>query len=102
MWYWWTKVERADIPTALRAELESLGEQVVAHIVALPLTHSPAQTVGVPGWAGDPADRQRALAWLREQYTKRDRREDVREAIEVAILVLVAIEALPILVRCMD
>jgi hypothetical protein len=98
MWYWWTKVERANIPATLRAEFERLGESVVTHIVSSPLTHS-VHTVGVPRWAGDPGDRQLALVWLREQYTRRERREDRVEAIEMAILLLVAIEAIPILLH---
>src|SRR5579884_4138055 len=98
MWYWWTRVERANISAALRLEFEHLGESVVTHIVGSPLTHS-VQTVGVPRWAGDPGDRQHALEWLREQHTRRERREDRVEAIEMAILLLVAIEALPILLH---
>ena len=77
MWYWWTRVERANIPTALRAEFEQLGESVVTPIVGNPLTHS-VQTLGVPRWAGDPGDRQLALAWLREQYSRRERRGPFR------------------------
>jgi hypothetical protein len=96
MWYWWTKLERASIPTALRADFERLGETVVSQIAGSPLTHS-TQTVGVPRWAGEPAERNQALEWLREQHSRRERREDRVEAIEIAILVLVAIEALPIL-----
>jgi hypothetical protein len=98
VWYRWAKVQRADVPPALRCEFEQLGEAVVAQVVGRPLSHS-VETVGVPHWAAAPVDRQHALAWLREQYSRRERREDRGEAIEIAILLLVAIEAIPILLH---
>lgn len=97
MWYWWTNVKRADIPPKLRVEFEQLGEAVVAHIVGRPLTHGPGN-IGVPFWVGQEADRQHALRWLAEQHSRTERRQDIGEAVEIAILVLVAIEAIPILV----
>lgn len=97
MWYWWTKVQRADIPTNLRVQFEQLGESVVAHIVGRPYTHAWGQTAGVPEWAATEPPRQLALSWLREQHSRQERRQDISEAVEIAILVLVAIEAIPIL-----
>jgi hypothetical protein len=96
VWYRWTKVQRADIPEGLRVQFEQLGAAVVTQIVGMPLTHSP-QTTGVPQWAADPGDRGHALVWLREERSRGERRQDISEAVEVAILVLVAIEAIPIL-----
>ncbi len=98
MWYSWTRVARADIPDELRVQFEQLGSEVVAQIVGRPLTHAAGQTVGVPQWAADPGERQHALLWLREQRSRGERRQDISEAVEVAILVLVAVEAIPILV----
>jgi hypothetical protein len=97
MWYSWARVEGANIPEALRIQFEQLGQDIVAQIVSRPLTHS-VESVGVPRWSGDPGDRQLALSWLREQRSRVERRQDISEAVEVAILVLVAIEAIPILV----
>jgi hypothetical protein len=98
MWYWWTNVKRADIPPNLRVEFEQLGEAVVAHIAGRPYSHAAGQTPGVPEWAAFDEQRQHALRWLAEQHSRGERRQDISEAVEIAILVLVAIEAIPILV----
>jgi hypothetical protein len=100
VWYWWTKVQRAGIPTDRRVQFEQLGEPVVAQIVGQPFSRQFAtgQTVGIPEWAAtDTDDRQHAFSWLREQHSRHERRQDISEAVEIAILVLVAIEAIPIL-----
>jgi len=68
MWFPWRKRNRAtDVPDALRANFEELGEAVVAQIVGRPYTHVAGSTPGVPEWAGKEAERQHALSWLREK-----------------------------------
>jgi hypothetical protein len=96
MWYWWTKVNRADIPQRLLTEFEQYGEAVVAQILGRPYTHG-LPTIGVPIWAASAEDRQFGLLWLRQKHNEADRRHDVNEAMEVAIVFLVAIEAIPTL-----
>jgi hypothetical protein len=98
MWYWWTKVSRPDIPERLVVEFEQYGEAVVAQILGRPYTHS-VPTLGVPLWAASAEDRQSGLLWLRQKHQEADRRHDVNEAMEVAIVFLVAVEAVPILYR---
>jgi hypothetical protein len=93
MWYWWHKVRRAaNIPPALRNEFEEFGETVVAQICGRPYTHAAEQTLGVPGWAGEHTGRRDALLWLREKHDEAERRHDITVAMEVAIIVLVAME----------
>lgn len=99
MWYQWPKVERADIPADLRVQFEQLGEAVVVHIAGSPYTHATGQTPGVPAWAASPEKREHAVRWLAEQRSRSERRHDISETVEIAILVLVAIEALPILAQ---
>jgi hypothetical protein len=68
MWFPWRKTTRAsDVPDALRANFEELGETVVAQIVGRPYTHAAGSTPGVPAWAGKEDERQYALSWLREK-----------------------------------
>lgn len=74
MWRW-LKINRAtDVPDALRAEFEQLGETVVAQIVGRPYTHAAPQTVGVPVWAGDEAARRHAVSWLTEKRSREKRK----------------------------
>ena len=71
MWFPWRKRNRAsDVPDALRANFEELGETVVAQIVGRPYTHAAGSTPGVPEWAGKEAERQHALSWLREKRNR--------------------------------
>lgn len=92
MWYWWTRINHATkVPGHLRVDFERYGEAVVAQILGRPYTHS-IGTVGVPTWDGSDEAREHALAWLREMHNKEERRRDVNEAMEVAIIVLVAVE----------
>lgn len=93
----WTKVNRANIPEELRTDLERYGEAVVAQILGRPYTHSDT-TPGVPKWAGDGGSRGQALDWLREQHNKEERHRDIGEAMEVAILIFVGVEAVPTIV----
>jgi len=91
MW-WWTKVNRADIPNALRVELEEYGEVVVAQILGRPYSHSADQTAGVPLWTKTNETRRPVLAWLREQHNRAERKRDISETMELAILILVGLE----------
>jgi hypothetical protein len=85
------RIVEADIPTALRTEFEEYGEIVVAQIMGRPLSHAPEpQTPGVPIWAKE--NRREALAWLREQHHREDRRRTISELMEAAILVFVLFE----------
>lgn len=85
------RVVRADIPSGLRAEFEQYGEVVVAQILGRPLSHGPEpMTPGVPMWAAK--NRKEALAWLREQHHREDRRRTISELMEAAILVFVVLE----------
>ena len=47
-----------------------------------------------PLWACNEYDRRKARAWLREQYLSEERRYDVTQAMEMAILVLVGFAAI--------
>jgi hypothetical protein len=98
VWYRWTKVNGAKVPDDFRVQFEQLGETVVAQILGRPLSHAAVQTIGVPAWAGTGEQRQHALSWLREKHNEEDRRRDVNESMEVAISVLVAIEAIQTLI----
>lgn len=94
MWFRWTKLQPADIPVDVRIDLELRGEAVVAQLVS----RAPVYGVGVvidPKWNMTAEGRALAMAWLREQYAKRERRRDIGETVEIAILLLVAIEAIP-------
>lgn len=92
-WYCWTKVPSAEIDDDLRNELEQHGTQVVAMTLALPLTVDIVRGLRV-SWVLDGRRRAGAFAWLREKHLEDDRRKDINEAMEVAIIVLVAIESL--------
>jgi hypothetical protein len=94
MCWWWTRVNRADISGALRAELEQYGEVVVAQILARPYTHAADQTAGVPMWVRTNKERKPVLAWLREQHNRAERKRDISETMELAILVLVGLEVI--------
>lgn len=96
-WLRLTRVFRADIPEHLRVEFERLGEPVVAQVLGRPLTHAAGQTIGVPMWAASAIERELALAWLKERRCIDDRRREIGERVEIWILILVAIEAVPIL-----
>ena len=87
-----TQVHRANIPPELRAEFETYGEAVVAQMLGtlLPLTST---TLGLPNWAVVPEERQAGLAWLREKHDEETRRHNVTMAMELAILLLVGVEA---------
>jgi hypothetical protein len=99
MWYRWTKVKRAsNVTDELRTEFELLGETVVANIVGQPHTLG-LSPVGPPKWFNSAIAREAAIAWLAEQRGRDERRKDIGEAVEIAILALVAIEALPILIH---
>jgi hypothetical protein len=89
MWYRWRKINRAtSVPDALRANFEEYGEVVVAQICGRPYTHATGQTPGVPEWACHDDERRHALSWLREKHNEEERRRDITEAMEVAIIVL--------------
>jgi len=96
MWYRWTRVNRAEVPPRLVIEFEQYGEAVVAQILGRPYTHS-ISTLGVPSWAGSEEDRKFGLLWLRQKHNEEERRRDVNEAMEVAIIILIAIEVFPTL-----
>ena len=91
MWYRWTKVVRADIPPVYRQWFEELSEPVVAHMAGTPLVAGQHAMGIMP-----PEAKPHASKWLRERESMKERRQDISEAIEVAILVLVAVEAMPI------
>lgn len=104
MWYSWTKVEKANIPAHLRTRFQSLGVAVVSQVVA----RSEQQFEGAWKWPSfpltpilepikTPIDEQRcAMAWLVEQHSRDERRRDMSEAVEIAILFVVAVEAVPV------
>jgi len=93
-----TQVHRANISPKLRVSFEQYGEAVVALILSRPLTHGPT-TAGVPQWAESDADRQCGLEWLREKHDETARQHNVTMAMELAILVLVGVEAASTLQR---
>jgi hypothetical protein len=86
------RVVRANIPDALRVELEEYGEAVVAQILGRPYTHHFEQTAGVPSWVKSNEERRPVLAWLREQHHREDRRRTISELMELSILAFVAVE----------
>lgn len=86
--YSWTKVVRAEIDDALRTSLEQYGERVVAQMIAVPMDQ--ANRGGFPNWF---YQRSKVLSWLREKHLEEERRRDINETMELAIIALVAIEA---------
>lgn len=101
MW-WWTKVQKADIPPDVRAKFESMGTAVVSQVVARGQEFVGAASLAtfvlrpLPTVKNPVNEKECAIAWLVEQRTMDERRRDKMETIEIAILVFVAIEALPI------
>ena len=83
---------RAEIGADLRKELEELGTALVAQILAVPPTIQNVNSPFPHFWFGP--KRTGALAWLREKHLEDDRRRDINEAMEVAIIILVLIEAI--------
>jgi len=89
---WYT---RARIPNDLRSQFEAYGEPVVAQILGRPYTHQAwPVTPGVPLRAGTVESRRHGHAWLREQHEKEGARRTISEVMEIAIVILVAIEVL--------
>lgn len=100
MWFpWrWTKVKIADIPLENRTRYEEMGVAVVSNALSrdlvipgpwmfiIPLEHP--QRRGL-------SDSDYAWAWLHEQHTREDRRRDIGECVEILILFLVGVEAVP-------
>ena len=102
MWFpWrWTKVQTADIPPGKRVLFEQMGVAMVSQILGRDLV------IPGPGGfvvtlesnrSGIVTDQEYAWAWLNEQHTRDERRRDIGEFMEFSILLLVAIEALPVL-----
>jgi hypothetical protein len=83
MW-WWRKVRRANISTALRDELERSGEAVLAHALAVPMDvpSSPLHKFRFE-------ERKAAEEWLTEQRDIAERHRQIAETVEIAILVFV-------------
>jgi hypothetical protein len=98
---WFTKVRNADIPADTRVRFETLGVAVVAQILARDQeSRAPKQYVSgfeshAPVLPAD-ADHAHAVAWLKEQNDKAERRQQISESVEITILILVGIEALPV------
>jgi hypothetical protein len=90
-----TEVNRAKITPELRSELEQFGEPVVAQILGRPYTHAFPGNPGAVRWEQTVEERQAALAWLREKHNEETRRHNITMAMEIAITLLVAVEALP-------
>lgn len=99
-WLHLPPVFRADIPEDLRSEFERLGETIVAQILGQPYAlPSEVSSRGRPEWALYLTKRDQAIAWLREKRTQDERRRVIGERMEIGILVLVAIEAVPIVLH---
>jgi hypothetical protein len=101
MWFpWrWTKVIEANIPIEQRAGFDRMGVAMVSQILGRDLA------IPGPGFVtgysitlpkGAP-DQGYAWLWLMEQHTRDERRRDIGEFVEISILFLVGVEALPIL-----
>jgi hypothetical protein len=87
MWFPWRKTNRAtDVPDALRANFEELGETVVAQIVGRPYTHAAGSTPGVPAWAGKEDERQHALSWLREKRKRANWKVSIAPALTLIVI----------------
>jgi hypothetical protein len=84
----WRNIRNAEISHHLRSEFERFGEQAISFGLA----------VGDIGRYGGPMfgllnrENEAAMEWLTEQRDKRERRNDIREAVGVAILTLLTVE----------
>ena len=94
MTFKWPEVNRANIPEALRAELEEYGAAVVAQILGRPYTHAHGQTAGVPVWTKSDAERKPVLEWLREQHNRDELHRSISATMELAILIFVGFEVI--------
>jgi hypothetical protein len=92
----WFRRNHNKIPRELRKEFEQFGEQVVAMLMASPLAGSSGQE---PRWKQNAENGLHALAWMREQHRRAVIHEWISMGMEAAILLLVAVEAVPILCR---
>src|SRR5947209_908481 len=87
----WTRIKHAEISSDQRAVFERYGENVIAMVLATGLTPSPGELYQI--YANGPW-KESARDWLTERSTFHERREDRLEAMELSILVLVAMEVL--------
>ena len=99
-----TKIKQANIPEALRLTFENMGVEVVSQIMARHLEiqgnrYKWPMTFELPGQTivEERLDREHAISWLTEQRSREERRREITERVEFWILILVAVEALPIL-----
>ena len=113
-WYWW-HVRRAKIPQYLRDELEHFGETVVASAVSISYDWSETQQSLRDFYAFQPIrnlnaymmppppepllllvteHRKETLEWLNEKRDLAERKEKRQEAVDIAILIFVAIGVL--------
>ena len=99
MWYWWTALKKADIAPEVRARFESMGTAMVSQLLTKE-TYLSGGAIG--GYVSTFADQKvadyalNAVAWLQEQHSFEERRHDRGEAVEILILVLVGVEAIPV------
>jgi len=103
MWFpWrWTDVQIADIPLEKRIRFEEMGVAVVSQALSRDLVIPGPWMFTIP-WEGPvrggPSDSDYAWAWLREQHTREARRRDIGEFMEILIVLLVGIEAVPVFI----
>lgn len=91
----------ANIPAAIRDELERSGETVVAHALAVPM-----DVPNSPLHKFRHEERPAAEAWLTERRDIAERKEQRVEAVEWAVLIFVvlgtAVEATDLWLRLFD
>lgn len=100
-----TKLRKADIPLELRLQFEQMGVELVSLIMSRHLEIQ-GNEYGLPGTMIMPMplikerkDRDHAMEWLKEQRSIDERRRDIADRVERWILILVGVEALPIVIQ---
>jgi hypothetical protein len=101
-WLNLTKIRKANIPEELRLQFDRMGVEVVSQIMARYLEIE-GNRYGFPFVAiveapliEERKDREHATEWLLEQRSISERRREISERIELMILVLVGMEAIPV------
>ncbi len=100
------KIQKADIPEDIRRRFEQMGAEVVAQIIGRNLVIEssryewPSIDVSLTGQKYvEKKDQEYAILWLTEQRSRDERRKEITERVEFWILALVAVEAIPILIK---